>query len=584
VVDILKITSAVPASSKVDNLPKQLPGGAVFDINRPDEALSYRVTEKKEGGDEQREALLRNLSREIFSPLKTELTAQSEELKKLFLFLRFFNNPAFASANGSANELFMKPQDLLNALMAADKDVTLFKGELFEALRVLAENDGYSKLKDIIANLLRAFDSHVNMGNTAKSIYMQTEQFTSMLKGEDAAALRGLLTRMESLTAELMKGDPDTAQRRMSAFLKQELLPVLTETADKYRFISGDRLTNRLMTIVHNVVRFDKADLRLLTDAVAKLGEELKSYGRFTDADAADMRRLLFSHLNEAVNTARLAGMNAGRGGASAAQTGQGAAETNRAAQLAQGGAGSEAAVGRGGADASRVMSGALAGQNAETAAKGGANAAQAGQGAAEANRAAQLAQGGAGSETDAAKGGLGADRSGTGAVRTPGDITDVIARALEISSTERAAAAAQNLLNQLVQNESPVFSLIHFLFPVRFLDEEIYSEFYVDKDAKEKDGGGEDVNNIFFIIRSEKFGDFEVDLLAKGRNLDLDIKCPAVLEDDVKGMRNALKKTTEACGYNLSAYKVGVYTEERSIMQKFPNLAMRKAGIDVRV
>jgi hypothetical protein len=143
-------------------------------------------------------------------------------------------------------------------------------------------------------------------------------------------------------------------------------------------------------------------------------------------------------------------------------------------------------------------------------------------------------------------------------------------------------------MLSQIIQNESPVFALLHFMFPVKFRGEDVYSEFYVDKDAGGRGGSGdgsdEGEQSVFFVIRSEKFGNFEVGLIAKGRSLDLDVKCPENLENDVKDIKGSLKKMAEELGYSLSAYNVGAWREGRSVLQQFPQLAARKAGIDVRV
>ena len=44
------------------------------------------------------------------------------------------------------------------------------------------------------------------------------------------------------------------------------------------------------------------------------------------------------------------------------------------------------------------------------------------------------------------------------------------------------------------------------------------------------------------------------------------------------------IRDIIEEQGFRLANYQVGVYQESQSIMQKFPKLAMRKVGIDVKV
>jgi hypothetical protein len=534
VVDILKITSAIPATNRVDNLQRQLPGDAVFDINNLQDAPKYKVLERRQDEDP-REALLRNLSKEFFAPLKADLTAQTDGLKKLILFLRFFDNPALAAKIGDIEGLFVDAKDLMNALVNGDKEATVFRGELFEALRVLAKAEGFPKLREAIVNLLRAFDSQVNRDNALKAILLQGSRFASLLKEEDAARVTELLNRLET-----MMNKPERTpglQKDLGVLIKSEFLPLLQTMATKYRFLNGEKLQSNLMELIHQVVRFDKSDIKLLENAMAKLGDELKSFGKLTDDDVADMRRMLFAHLREAKDAEARAAAN--RGG-SAAEAGKDA----RGAELARSAAAPE--EGKRGLLSPEQLRAYLAGALEEE------------DGAREPGRAL---------DGKAAK-----------------DIADVLRHAMEMGVSSKANTAAQNMLVQLIENDSPVFALLHFLFPTKYQGDDVYAEVYVDKDCEERKRDADDARNIFFIIQSDKFGNFEVDMLARDRTIDLEIKCPSLLTDDVRAIRDDLRRMIEQLGYRLTAYNVDEYREDRNIMQRFPKLAMRKAGIDVRI
>ncbi|MDR2132040.1 MAG: hypothetical protein LBP30_01700 [Clostridiales Family XIII bacterium] len=532
-VDILKITSAIPAANRVDNLQKQLPGDAVFDINNLEETPKYRVTER-EHGEDPREALLRNLNKEFFAPLKSDVSAQAEALKKLILFLRFFDNPALAAKLGDLEGLFVDSKDLLDALMRGDRDATVFRGELFDALRVLAKAEGFPKLREAIVNLLRAFDSQVNRENSLKAILSLGARFASLLREEDAARVTELLNRLETL-ANRPERTPDL-QKELGALIKSELLPLLRAMAGKYQFTNGERLQSNLMELIHRVVRFDKSDIRLLENAMAKLGDELKSFGKLTDDDVVDMRRMLFAHLREAKDPgARTAGEAGAR---AAAGRGEGAADAGKAAFL--------------------------------------------GRAAPEEGRRELLSPDRLRAYLAGAADGEEAPKPEDG--RPVKDIADALKRAMEMSASTKANTAAQNMLTQLIDNESPVFALMHLLFPIKYRGEEVYAEVYVDKDCEEKKKDASDAQNIFFVIRSEKFGNFEVDLLARDRMIELNIKCPSLLTEDVRDIKGDLRLMIENLGYRLTAYTVDDYREDKSVLQRFPKLAMRKAGIDVRI
>ena len=163
-------------------------------------------------------------------------------------------------------------------------------------------------------------------------------------------------------------------------------------------------------------------------------------------------------------------------------------------------------------------------------------------------------------------------------------DMATLLSKALDKSSPAKLSGAAQNLLLYMVQSESPMLPLLHFMIPLRFLDEDTYGEFFIDKECKETKGDAKQATNIFFTIQSDLYGTFEVDLLARDGSIDLDIKCPKELQRGVKETKSRLKELIEAQGYRLMGYQVGEYEESKTILKRFSQLAGRKAGIDVKI
>ncbi|GHU49717.1 hypothetical protein FACS1894127_3590 [Clostridia bacterium] len=570
-VDILKITSAIPATNRIDNLSKQQPGDAVFDINNLEDIPKRKIAEKQERRDDPREALLRNLSREIFAPLKADLNAQSEGLKKLVVFLRFFDDLEVLSVLGDAEEIFLKPEEMLKTLISRDKLSTVFQGELFEAFRELAKAEGFPRLQEAIVNILRAFDSQVNRENTLYAIFDQGLRFASFLKREDASQLLELLSRMAALMDDGQ--EINSYQKEMSNFLKSELLPTLTALADKYQFFLGDRLQNQLMSIIHQVVRFDKSDPRLLEDGMRKLGSELRSFGKLGAEDVEEMRQMLMDHLREArslVNLRPQGSLAAALANALAEKTAQGGAGTGVEGKGTSG-AGAAGGEGKGtsgagliGVDGKGTSGAGLIGADGKEIFGGNLKV---------------------GEMVEAAKrSGEAVEKAGTGAEKPVKDVSEVLAKALEMDASTKVNAAAQSMLTQLIENESPVLALLHFLLPVKFGGEDIYSEIYVDKDCPERNGEGNDAQNIFFVIQSERYGNFAVDILARERMIDLDIVCPSGMLPVIQGIQKDLAEMMDGLGYRMAAFHVSNGTEERSILQRFPKLATRKAGIDIKV
>lgn len=170
------------------------------------------------------------------------------------------------------------------------------------------------------------------------------------------------------------------------------------------------------------------------------------------------------------------------------------------------------------------------------------------------------------------------------GIAQEDADLPTLISKALEKDAPAKMQTVAQNMLAYMLQTESPVLPLVHFLIPFRFLDENTYGEFFIDKNCEERKGEAKQAKNIFFIIQSDKYGNFEVDLLERDKTIDLDIRCPDVLVERVRQEKDGLRTMIQEQGYRLAAYQVDIYKPGQTIVARFPKLAAGKVGIDVKV
>ena len=163
-------------------------------------------------------------------------------------------------------------------------------------------------------------------------------------------------------------------------------------------------------------------------------------------------------------------------------------------------------------------------------------------------------------------------------------DVSKLISKVLEKPESVIINRAAQNLLTYMVQSESPILPIMHFVLPIDFYGEKTYGEFFIDKNCEERKGEAKDARNIFFTIDTEKNGTFEVDLLSREQYIELEIKCPERFIPDIKNIKTVIREKIEEKGYRLAGYSVGPYIEGQSIISKFPKFALRKAGINVKV
>ena len=548
-VDILKITSPISIKSKVQNLPSKLPTDAIFDITNQNQVITEQLPKTKVVDEQSgKQSLLKNLNKEIFEPLLHSTRSQADGLRKLVLMAKFFETPNGILSENFLDGIFVKPQEMLGELLTREKGATIFSGEFFDSLRMLAKLEGQPKLKEAIVSILKHFDCYVNQENSLKAIVRQGQDLMHKLPRMESQELQdhmetldtmfklGLMTKQGIMTRQNVAAkmdilinqndefnpdnlmSPDEAadpnapskqektatqgktanldmdsiikqdkesQTEIKAYLKNEIIPELGKIAKRHQ--GSEKIYNQVMSIVHNIVRYDKADPKLLEEAIFQLGDDLKLLTNLTSEDIIEMKKLVFEH---AIEEQQLADK-----------------------------------------------------QNIE-------------------NKTMEK---------------FGLEKKDT-------DMASLLTNALDKSGSSKINSVAQSLLLNLVQNESPMIPLMHFTIPFRYLEENTYGEFFVDKDCKERKGDSKSAKNIFFTIQSDKYGNFEVDLLAKDKKIDLDIRCPDILLNSVKETRTKWKEIIEEQGFRLASYQVGVYQESQTIVQRFPKLAMRKVGIDVKV
>jgi hypothetical protein len=163
-------------------------------------------------------------------------------------------------------------------------------------------------------------------------------------------------------------------------------------------------------------------------------------------------------------------------------------------------------------------------------------------------------------------------------------EIAQLLEAALDAATASKLQLTAQTLLETLVRNESPIFPLMHFLIPFRFLDNDTYGEFFIDKDPSDSSAEAEGGTDIFFTIQSDRYGSFEVFMKVRSDIIEMDIKSPAPLVEVLQTNQEKIKSIIEEQGFRLSTYSVDEFKESQSILKRFPKLALRKVGLDVRI
>ncbi|AFA49227.1 hypothetical protein [Acetobacterium woodii] len=536
--DSIKITSTV-STPKVNDIPsKHTPGDSIFDINNLDEAVKITPVSENYQKESFRETLFQNLQKEILKPLMNSTTAEADALRKLVLISELFESSANALPKELLDGLFINSQDLLSELMLRDKTDSIFKGTFFDSLRALAKLDGYPQLKESIVSILRHYDAYVNRNNTLNGIFLEASRLLMTLPSKERAVLDQQLANLEAVLSKSTpeESDLDKLLNQNNAANKkgqtsqelQNLINLKAAQNGKLSSTSEQRLSRIEALLTAKNLNYQEIQQLLKNETIPALRQILQSqaYSEKTYQSVAT----IIDHIVRY--------------------------DKGNPEQL-------EAAVLR--------FSQALKPLSSLTDNEIVDMKNQLFLHAKEAEILSDRLESSPKNASDIDKVSL----------------SQLLEKALDDNNSNKIINSAQSLLQTMVRNESPIFTLMHFLIPLRFLDENSYGEFFVDKDPtakKGEKGSSEEATDIFFTIQSDRYGNFEVELLARDKKITLNIKSPAPLVDILKSTKEQLKTIVEEQGYSLAGYGVGEYLESQTILQRFPKLAFRKVGLDVSI
>lgn len=158
-------------------------------------------------------------------------------------------------------------------------------------------------------------------------------------------------------------------------------------------------------------------------------------------------------------------------------------------------------------------------------------------------------------------------------------NIDDPILKAL---SGMNKAVLAENMLTT-PGAETP---LLHMLMPMEAKGVRAYGELWADNGAAgtvtDRDGGTG--SHIFLSFDVENVGAFEMEIYAKNEYLDVMLLCPSGTETLFAPMKTAIPKIAASCGYQVKKTNVSTLRERRSLEQVFPSIKEKRSGLNVKV
>lgn len=161
-------------------------------------------------------------------------------------------------------------------------------------------------------------------------------------------------------------------------------------------------------------------------------------------------------------------------------------------------------------------------------------------------------------------------------------NMLDFLVKNINDPSLKSLSAMNRGEMLQGLLTSPGVFSpLLHFLVPMNMDGTKAFGELWADPDA----GGGKDGDSdkhLFLCFEIEDAGYFEMELYAKGRNINVSLLCPAGSEKRYMPLKEFIPQIAAVNGYNAEKMIISPLKKKRDLNRVFPKLNDRKTALNV--
>ncbi|GHV30122.1 hypothetical protein FACS189481_3920 [Clostridia bacterium] len=218
-----------------------------------------------------------------------------DNMKRMFLL--------FGARSGETNEMEEQLENLFNAIpydesklmesmVAQHEDSTIFGSEFFNKLSTILEKySGNKMVEETVVQLLKNFDSHVNLKNSLQSVITNMNKLTkaTTLKthGESVKEILERFTEKYSPESEM----PADSMKEMLTFLKSNIIPNLSNALEEKQANFFAR--SFLMSVLQGVIKLENSDEATLYSSLESLFKVIGSYEPLTEDVKDSLRELL---------------------------------------------------------------------------------------------------------------------------------------------------------------------------------------------------------------------------------------------------------------------------------------------------
>lgn len=129
---------------------------------------------------------------------------------------------------------------------------------------------------------------------------------------------------------------------------------------------------------------------------------------------------------------------------------------------------------------------------------------------------------------------------------------------------------------------------LLHYVIPVEYDDKTAFAEMWInpdgDEDRPEKEKKSANVLHVLIVFEVENIGKLETELFVEDKKINLLINCPEESMDIVKGATADIRKAVSTTDYSFEEIRLEKLDEQRSLIEVFKSLPLRRSGLNVTI
>lgn len=164
-------------------------------------------------------------------------------------------------------------------------------------------------------------------------------------------------------------------------------------------------------------------------------------------------------------------------------------------------------------------------------------------------------------------------------------NMLDFLVKNINDPSLKSLSALNQgDMLRGLLSAPGVFTPLLHFLVPLNMDGIKAFGELWADPDAGRGTNGGSDDKHLFLCFEIEEAGYFELELYAKGRDLNVSLMCPAGSERRFLPLKESIPVIASVNGYNAEKMIISPLVKRRDLNRVFPKLNYSRSGLNISV